>query len=144
MATLPAWVQGQARYVAGSLLGLADLRPFDVAWAVDGEPQPPARALFVAVGNARYFGAGMHVLPQAVPDDGLLDAVLVEERPVWELLPSFPRLFAGTHLEAGFCRAARGRVITLEADAPVEVDGEIAGHGPVTVTVVPGALRLVV
>ncbi len=144
MATLPGWVQGQARYMLGSLMGFADLRPFDLAWRVDGIAQPPTRALIMAVGNARYFGAGMHMMPQAVQDDGLIDAVVVAERPVWELLPAFPRIYAGTHLELGMCTSARGRRIEIDSDAPLEIDGEIAGRGPVVIEVVPGAIRVMV
>lgn len=144
MATLPGWVHGQARYALGSLLSFADLRPFELTWRVDGVEQPRTRALILAVGNARYFGAGMHMMPQAVNDDGLLDAVVVAERPVWELLPAFARVYAGTHLELGLCSSARGRRIEIDADAPVEIDGEIAGRGPAVIEVVPGALRVVV
>lgn len=143
MATLPGWVHGQARYVAGSLLAFADLRPFDLTWRLDGAEQPRRRALIVAVGNARYFGAGMHVLPQAVNDDGLLDLVVVEERPVWELLPAFAKLYDGSHLQLGMCHAARGRKVEIDADVAVEIDGEIAGRGPVTIEVVPAAIRVV-
>lgn len=143
MATLPAWVHGQARYVAGSLLAFADLKPFDLTWRLDGEEQPRRRALIVAVGNARYFGAGMHVLPQAVNDDGLMDLVVVEERPLWELLPAFAKIYDGSHLQLGLCHAARGRKVEIDAAAAVEIDGEIAGRGPVTIEVVPAAIRVV-
>lgn len=143
MATLPGWVHGQARYVLGSLLAIADQRPFALTWRVDGEAMPSKRALFVAVGNARYFGAGMHVLPQALQDDGQLDVVVLEERPVWELLAAFPRIYAGTHLDLAMVTSARGRRVEIDADAPVEIDGEIAGRGPAVFEVVPAAIRVI-
>lgn len=144
MAGLPGWVHGQARYALGSVLAIVDLRPFAIDWRVDGVAQPPKRALFVAVGNACYFGAGMHVMPHAVQDDGWLDAVVIEERPVWEVLNGFPRLYNGTHLELPMASTVRGRRIEIDADAPVEIDGEIAGRGPATFEVAPGALRVMV
>lgn len=144
MARLPGWVHGQARYILGSALGLVDLKPFELQWSVDGVAQEPRTCLFVAVGTGGWFGAGMHVLPQAICDDGLLDAMVLESRPPWELAPRFPRIYAGTHLDLPMVHSARGRRFELNTDQPLEVDGELAGNGPVTIEVAAAALRVVI
>ena len=58
-----------------------------------------------AVANGRYFGGGMHVAPEARPDDGLLDLVMIPALPKHELLMRLPSLYRGTHLAAPGVRA---------------------------------------
>ena len=143
MAALPGWLLGQARYLTGSLLGFADLRPFPVVVTVDGSEHYRGQALLVTFGTGRCFGAGMQIMPDAVPDDGLLDVTIIEARGTLELLANFPRIFAGTHVKLPWVRTARGRSITLETAAEVELDGEIAGVGPVVAEVAAGALQVI-
>ena len=42
----------------------------------------PVRALLIAFANGREYGNGMTLCAQAELDDGLLDATIVEDRPV--------------------------------------------------------------
>jgi len=63
-------------------------------------------------------------------------------RAVWELLWVTP----GTLGNAGYVGHARGREIRVETDPvqPVQLDGEPGGQTPFAVSVVPGAIRVMV
>jgi diacylglycerol kinase (ATP) len=96
--------------------------------------------------NGRWFGAGMHIAPEASLDDGLLDVVVVGDLSRPALLAKLPKLYAGTHLSDPAVSLLRGRLI--EADAPegrvpLELDGEPLGELPARFEVLPRALRVV-
>ena len=102
----------------------------------------------VAVCNGCYFGGGMKIAPEAKPDDGLLDIIVVRHASVFQILKGLPGLYAGRHLEnKKYVFMLRGRKITAEPVRPSEeilldVDGEAPGRLPATFEVVPRALLL--
>jgi diacylglycerol kinase (ATP) len=98
----------------------------------------------VIVANGRYFAGGMRICPQAEPDDGLLDCLLIGDVSKGELLRALPKLYRGSHLPHPKGELLRGRLVSIEAEEPlpVQLDGEQPGTTPVRFEVVPGALRL--
>ena len=98
----------------------------------------------VIVANCRYFGAGMMICPEADPDDGLLDTLLIGDVTKTDLVRTLPKIYRGTHLPHPKAELLRGSMISVEADVPlpVELDGEQPGTTPVKFDVVPKALRL--
>ena len=98
----------------------------------------------VIVANGRYFGGGMMILPDARPDDGMLDVLLIGDLTKRELTVTLPKTYRGKHLPHPKAEALRGRVVTVDAPSPlpVELDGEQPGATPARFEVVPGALRV--
>ncbi len=110
---------------------------------VDGE-RIEEEAYTVVVANSGYYGAGMHVAPDASVTDGLLDVVVVRAASRMRLIRSMPRLYAGTHVELDDVRVLRGTRVHVRSADPVTAygDGERLGPLPVTATVRPAALRV--
>ena len=138
------WARGTAVYVAAVLQTLARFRPAEFTLRIDGtEERFPG--MFVAVGNARSYGGGMLITPDARLDDGLFDVCMVRALSRPALLGQFPRIFRGTHIHHPAVRIVRGSDVTLDADRPFTLyaDGEPAGHLPVRLSVEPGALVVV-
>ena len=131
-------------YAAGGLAGLARWTSPSVRVTVDGRVEHDGPLVFVAACNGRYFGGGMHVAPDAEPDDGLFDVVIVPGMARATLLRHAPRLYRGTHLAVPGVRLARGTRVELEAEAPVEAeaDGEWLGRLSATIELIPGAIEL--
>jgi len=98
----------------------------------------------VVVANGRYLGGGMMMCPDAEPDDGQLDVLLIGDVTKRDLLFVLPKTYRGRHLPHPRLEILRGQVITVDADEPlpVELDGEQPGTTPARFEVVPGALRL--
>jgi len=111
---------------------------------LDGEPFV-SNALVIAFANGREYGNRIRMAPQALVDDGKLEAVVVEDRGSWS------RLWAGRHLALGSAdKAARVMVRSIES-ARIETDGEILYHldgevgrarGAVTIRVRPRVLKV--
>ena len=98
----------------------------------------------VVVANGRYFGGGMKICPDAQPDDGLLDVLLLGDLTKRDLALNVPKLYRGTHLPHPKAELLRGRTAVIESvePLPVELDGEQPGTTPIRFETIPGALRL--
>ncbi len=98
----------------------------------------------VVVANGRFFGGGMKMCPDAVPDDGLFDVVTIGDVTKRDLVLTMPKIYLGTHLPHPKAEALRGKVVTVETaePVPVELDGEQPGTTPARFEVLRDALRL--
>ena len=86
-------------------------------------------------------------MPHARLDDGRLDVLLIGAHSKLRFLSTMPRVFRGTHLEGnGAAQLAEGTKVEISADRPFAVyaDGDEIGQLPVTVTVEPSSLRVLV
>jgi diacylglycerol kinase (ATP) len=98
----------------------------------------------IVVANGAFFGGGLHICPEAAPDDGLLDVLLIGHLTKADLALTLPKAYAGRHLPHPKAELLRGRRVTVDASQPlpVELDGEQPGTTPATFEVVPAALQL--
>jgi YegS/Rv2252/BmrU family lipid kinase len=134
---------GKLSYLAAILAVFARWEVGEVRVTVDGEERSgPMHDVVVA--NGAYFGGGLHICPDAKPDDGLFDVLLIGHLTKTDLGLTLPKAYKGRHLPHPKAELLRGRRVTIDAAAPlpVELDGEQPGTTPATLTVVPDALRL--
>ncbi|TXK40624.1 diacylglycerol kinase family protein [Nonomuraea sp. C10] len=137
------WPPGMARYLLATAQELRSFEPIPFRVTLDdGEPYE-REAMLVAVGNTSSYGAGMRVCPDALPDDGLLDVMMVEALGKAEFLRVFPSVYRGTHVTHRAVTVRRARSVRLEAPGVVAyADGERIGPGPVTCEIRPGTLTV--
>jgi diacylglycerol kinase (ATP) len=78
--------------------------------------------------NGRRMGTGFQMAPDAKPDDGLFDVVIVRQVSRGRILTLIPHFLKGTQAtqpELRTLRAARVTVTALEGVLPSQADGEI-------------------
>ncbi|HUY44632.1 MAG TPA: diacylglycerol kinase family protein [Streptosporangiaceae bacterium] len=115
----------------------------DVTVRLDGAERH-GRMHDVIVANGIWHGGGMMLAPQAQPDDGLFDVVLIGDIGKVDFLTTAPKLYKGKHIshpKVEVLRTARVEVDAAE-HLPIEVEGEQIGTTPAAFEIVPGALRL--
>ena len=102
-----------------------------------------------AVANGQYFGGGMKVAPNAKPDDGQFDVIVMGGTAKSRAAADMKLIYTGEHLNNPAVRAMRGtRVVAVPVAETggqpvlVEVDGESAGRLPATFEILPHALNL--
>ena len=135
---------GKARYIVAFWPVLARYSKCQISVVVDGESfSEGAHNLLLA--NGRYAGGGMHFSPHSDPSDGLFDAQM-NIGPKRQAVSLIPKIYRGSHLPDKRILQVSGARFEIDAERPliVEADGELMGHTPVTITVVPGALQMVV
>lgn len=137
------WPRGRMRYNVAMVAELRVFRPLPFRIVLDDGELWETEAMLVAVGNARSYGAGMQICPNAVLDDGLLDITVLGPVSKAELIRTFPKVYKGTHIHHPAVTTRRVRTVTLAAEGVTAyADGEFLAPLPVAVECVPGAVRI--
>ena len=107
-----------------------------------GERRGPMHDVIVA--NGRWHGGGMKLAPDAEPDDGLFDVVLIGDISKLDFATTSPKLYKGGHIGHPRVDVLRTAAILVDAarPLPVELEGEPVGTTPARFQIVPGALRV--
>ena len=136
---------GEMIYVYSALRAMAGWRHADWQVEVDGETHG-FTGYSVAVANSGVFGGGMYLVPDASLEDGLLDVALLRACSKPRYLLNLPKVFKGTHVDSPELTLLRGKEITFDADRPFAAyaDGDPIADLPVTIKVVPRALKVLV
>lgn len=134
---------GKASYLFATFAVFARWKSTEVRVSV-GDEIRGGRMLDVIVANGAYLGGGMHMCPDARPDDGLFDVLLIGDITKRDLVLTMPKIYRGTHLPHPKAELLRGAIVSVESDEPlpIELDGEQPGTTPVRFDIVPRALRL--
>jgi diacylglycerol kinase (ATP) len=117
---------------------------------IDGTKKYEGDYLFALAGSGRYYGSGYCGAPKAVPDDGLLDFILIK-KPPFSRIPSLVKIYKeGGHIDSPkfkglltYCRGTEMRVSSLK---PViaNYDGEVCPTQQEYFKVIPRAVNFIV
>jgi diacylglycerol kinase (ATP) len=149
-----SWLGGTAGYFLASARALleSEIGVLSLEHSLDGETRhETVKTRQIALCNGRYFGSGMHVAPMADPSDGVLEVVDLGAASKLRFAVDGGAIYKGQHLKNPEVRHFRCRRIRIELKNPSarhvflnDADGEPLGGLPIDVSVVPGALRVLV
>lgn len=99
----------------------------------------------VLLGNGKYYGGPFEIFPNAVLNDGLLDACVLPSLSLVSLLRMAPGFLLSRKLSEKHVRHVRAQKMELTSEPPAafELDGEWAGYLPATFSVEAKKLRVV-
>jgi diacylglycerol kinase (ATP) len=134
---------GKASYLWAILAVFSRWRAGEVRVGVNGETRE-GRMHDVVVANGRYLAGGIKICPDARPDDGVFDVLVIGDLTKRDLSVTLPKAYAGRHLPHPKAELLRGAVVEIDAPEPlpIQLDGEQPGTTPARFEVVPGAVRL--
>jgi YegS/Rv2252/BmrU family lipid kinase len=120
-------------------------RHYRLTLAVDGVPYAE-EAFSVTVANSFAVGLNIPIAPQARLTDAQLDVVVIGALERKEYWPYYRAIRSQTHVDLPKVHTMRGQEIVISARrrATVHVDDRPRGYTPVTIRVVPGALKVMV
>ena len=103
-----------------------------------------ARMHDVIVANGQYHGGAMWLAPDASPDDGLFDVIVIGDITKVDFASTAPKIYKGTYLAHPKVDLEQAKIVSVDAAEalPIELDGEQVGTTPARFEVVPGALRI--
>ena len=115
----------------------------DVTVRLDGAERH-GRMHDVVVANGVWHGGGMMLAPDARPDDGVFDVVLIGDVSKLDFLTTAPKIYKGRHVSHPKVEVLRSASVEVDAaeHLPIEVEGEQLGTTPANFEIVPDALRL--
>ncbi len=140
---------GALAYPLAALRAYRNCKPFEAGFVFPGgdhEPVAMGGLVHVAIGNGRYYGGGMIVAPGSAVDDHALDVYAIEATDPLRLGRIALGLKTGEFVSSE--RVHHWRTMELDVIThprlAVNLDGELARKTPVSFSVVPDALRVLV
>jgi YegS/Rv2252/BmrU family lipid kinase len=102
----------------------------------------------MSIGICKYNGGGMMQLPDAVPDDGLLDVTVIAKTTKWRVIRNIKNLFDGSFVNMPEVSQYKGKKFTITSRPHkalyLETDGESLGHSPLVFEILPKSVRILV
>jgi diacylglycerol kinase (ATP) len=94
--------------------------------------------------NGDYAAGGMWMTPEAEPDDGRLDVLLIGDVTKADFVRTFPKIYRGKHLSHPKIEVLQGSAVDVDSETrlPIVLDGEQPGTTPARFEIVPGALKI--
>ncbi|HLF29249.1 MAG TPA: diacylglycerol kinase family protein [Anaerolineae bacterium] len=134
---------GMLTYQLALLRNLAAYRNKRVRLTIDGVTRAGVMNS-VVVANARYFGGGMFIAPNAQWDDGLFDVIVLGDFGKFEVVENLPRLYRGTHLSHPKVTELHAREVRVEAQERMflQAEGELIGEAPASFRILPKTLKV--
>ncbi|MGC8497051.1 MAG: diacylglycerol/lipid kinase family protein [Thermoplasmata archaeon] len=97
------------------------------------------------VANGKYFGGGMLASPNSKINDGELDVHILKAVSKLKTLTRLRDLINGTYIEKGYSHDFQIDKIDFKGEEQlVEMDGEVVGRTPISITIEKKAVKLLV
>ena len=140
-------IRGRANFAASALREVIGMEPVLVRVRIDHQDEETLQTINFCIANARYFGGGMMIAPEARINDGLLDVVNIGDIKTAKIFLNAYSLYSGSHTSLPEVKSTVAQKITVAAADPsheilLETDGELPGKLPATYEIVPNALRV--
>ncbi len=115
-------------------------------WMRSDGTRRSVNAIMVLIGNTRLYGGALTFAKRAIADDGWLDVVVLRSgglayRAAVFVRALFRRASLGPRVQYLRCRTVR---LESHVPLPVQIDGEVIGTLPMTFSIAPRALTVVV
>ncbi|HQU93203.1 MAG TPA: diacylglycerol kinase family lipid kinase [Pyrinomonadaceae bacterium] len=140
-------IRGRASFALSTLQEVVGIGTTRVRVKIDDGEERPIATVNFCIANARYFGGGMMIAPEAKLNDGFLDVINIGDINTAKIILNAYTLYRGTHLDlpevAGtLAKRIEARPLNNGDEVHIEVDGELLGMLPATYELVPGALKI--
>lgn len=138
-------LKGTAAYLYGVFKMLFQYKSPQITIRID-DTVLEGRYFLVAIANAKYYGGGMMIAPDAEVADGLYDVIVVKDVKQLEVIRVLPTIFRGNHISHPAVKVYRGKKIQLDSSERVlvQTDGEIRGTLPMTFELEPEVFPMIV
>jgi diacylglycerol kinase (ATP) len=134
---------GRVSFFAATLAVFASWKSAHVTMEVDGTRRS-GKMFEVLAMNGDYAAGGMWVTPDAQPDDGRLDVLLIGDVTKLDFVTTFPKIYRGKHLSHPKIDVVHAQHVHVDSvpEVPIVLDGEQPGTTPARFELVAGALRV--
>lgn len=132
-------------FIWGTLVSLFAYGKKRISLTVDGGSEWTGDVLNIAIANGRYHGGGMLVAPDAATDDGLFHVTVIGAMVLPMVFWHLPKLYTGKIKTLRQVSMQTGKKVLASSEQRVllDVDGEQPGTLPAELSIVPGALKMI-
>lgn len=137
---------GKWTYTMAVVRSLFKYKPVRIKLQVDDEMIADEIIFNLNVGNCKYSGGGMKIVPDAEPDDGLFHITFIRNLSKWQVAKNIINLFDGSYVKHPMVSMVTGKKVKVMSEEPVfvEVEGELLGSTPIEISILPNSLMVLV
>ena len=144
---------GKTTFYLATIRTLLALSPIPARIEIEGEQPRDIGLVNVAFGNCVYNGGGLRMAHEAIPDDGIMDVLVIEGLKKSVLVSSLKTLYKDDaaidalikeldpHLYYTKCKKARIEP-SGKKDVLLDFDGEMVGKAPLDIEIIPSAVNV--
>lgn len=139
---------GAVAYLVNLISGLFQYKSIHLDITADGKKVFSGKVFSMSIGICKYNGGGMMQLPNAIPDDGLFDIMVIRKTTKLRIVTNIKHLYDGSFVNMPEVSMHTGKKVTIKSRPAhklyLETDGESLGHSPLDFMIVPKAIQLIV
>ena len=140
---------GAPRYMLNVAKCLFNYDCVHVQLIVDEQLVLDEEILSLSVGNCRYCGGGMMMMPKAIPNDGLFDITAIRKVGIPKFAANVTKVYDGTFInkmkEVSTFRGKKIRIVSIPAHSlTLETEGENLTNSPFDFEMIPQSINMVV
>src|ERR1700730_7326052 len=144
---MPKWLSGRLTFGASMLQVASSSSSTKVVVQLDNKQEQHFTLANFCVANARYFGGGMKIAPDAKVDDGQFDGISIGDLGAARIMTNAPRIYSVTplsmqHVNHTLAKRVLARPANKDSIVILDIDGELPGRLPATFQILPSALRM--
>lgn len=121
-------IKGKASYIIGIIYTLLSYKKKNIKIDIDGKILHE-NIILLAVGNGKYYGGGLKILPMAKIDDGYFHICIISGLSTLKTLFLFPSIFKGNHIKyKKYVKIYKCKSIEIKSEEYlyINIDGEIS------------------
>lgn len=128
--TLKKIIKSEISYVVSVLVNLLFFRKTRLELIIDGQPHY-VNSFLLAVGNGKYYGGGIPIMPSAQVDNGFLEVCSIKDVSNLKVLALFPSIFKEEHIKyTKYVTIYRAKEVLVKTSQNMilNIDGEIVDN----------------
>lgn len=140
---------GTARYMMNVAKCLFKYDCLHIQLTVDDQMVFDDEILSLSVGNGKYNGGGMMMMPEAVPDDGLFDITVIRKVSIPKFAANLSSIYDGSFAkklkEVSTFRGKKIRIVSIPAHSlMLETEGETLTNSPFDFEMINKGIQMVI
>ena len=140
---------GSVRYMLSTANCLFRFKCVHIQLDIDDQRVFDDEILSLSVGNGKFNGGGMMMMPNAIPNDGLFDVTVVKKVGMVKFAASINNIYDGTFVdklkEVSLYRGKKIRIVSIPAhQLLLETEGETLTNSPFDFEILPLALYMII
>lgn len=140
---------GTVRYLLSLVKCIVKYKVTHIQLTVDDELVFDDSILSLSIGNCRFNGGGMMMMPMAIPDDGLFDITVIRKVSIFKFAANVKNIYDGSFIkkikEVQTFRGKKIRIVSIPPHSlKVETEGENLNNSPFDFEMLPKAINMVV
>lgn len=140
---------GTIRYLISLVKCMLTYKVTHIQLTIDDELVFDDAILNLSIGNGRFNGGGMMTMPNAIPNDGLLDVTVIKKVSIFKFAANVKNIYDGSFInKIDEVKTYKGKNIHIVSIPPhslkVETEGENLNNSPFDFEVLPKAVNMVI